>query len=85
MREKIENYKKNENLYRSTKSEMKQLIADFERERDLSRTWFHIDMDMYFAAVEIRDNPSLEGKPIAVGDNSMLSTANYIARKYGIK
>ena len=44
------------------------LLGDMERERDLTRTWFHIDMDMYYAAVEIRDNPKLAELPIAVGD-----------------
>lgn len=53
--------------------------------RDQSRLIVHIDMDMFFAAVEIRDNPSLEGKPVAVGSNSMLSTSNYLARKFGVR
>ena len=32
---------------------------------------------MFFAAVAMRDNPKLQGKPIAVGGMSMISTANY--------
>ena len=51
----------------------------------MSRTWFHIDMDMYYAAVEIRDDPTLADKPIAIGSQMMISTANYIARKYGVR
>jgi nucleotidyltransferase/DNA polymerase involved in DNA repair len=35
---------------------------------DVSRTWVHIDMDMFYAAIEIRDRPDLEDKPVAVGD-----------------
>ena len=42
-------------------------------------------MDMFFAAVEIKDNPSLKDIPIAVGNMSMISTSNYIARKYGVR
>ncbi|GLD95029.1 hypothetical protein PINS_up003654 [Pythium insidiosum] len=42
-------------------------------------------MDMFYAAVEMRDNPSLRGKPVAVGGMSMLSTTNYEARKYGVR
>ena len=61
------------------------LLGDMERERDLTRTWFHIDMDMYYAAVEIRDNPKLADLPIAVGDMQMIATSNYVARKYGIR
>jgi len=40
---------------------------------------------MFYAAVEIRENPNLANVPMAVGGNSMLSTANYIARKYGVR
>ncbi|KAL8473672.1 hypothetical protein ACS0TY_030498 [Phlomoides rotata] len=52
-------------------------IIDLESTRDLSRIWLHVDMDAFYAAVEILCNPSLEGKPMAVGGMSMISTANY--------
>ncbi len=42
-------------------------------------------MDMFFAAVEIRDRPELKDKPVAVGGIGMISTANYVARKYGVR
>ena len=45
----------------------------------------HLDMDMFFAAVEIKDNPSLANIPMAVGSMAMISTSNYIARKYGVR
>lgn len=51
------------------------------------RKIIHIDMDSYFASVEQRDDPSLRGKPCAVGglsDRSVLSTASYEARKFGV-
>ena len=56
-----------------------------ESERILSRIWIVIDMDAFFANVEERDNPSLAGKPFAVGGMGMISTASYEARKYGIR
>lgn len=41
----------------------------------------HVDMDCFFAAVEMRDFPELRGKPIAVGGRSdrrgVISTCNY--------
>ncbi len=53
------------------------------------RKIIHIDMDAFFASVEMRDNPSLRNKPIAVGGSSehrgVLCTANYEARKFGVK
>ena len=51
----------------------------------MSRTWMHIDMDMFYAAVEIRDNPKLAELPVAIGNEQMISTANYVARKYGVR
>lgn len=33
----------------------------------------------------MRDNPSLQGKPVAVGGMSMICTANYEARKFGVR
>lgn len=56
------------------------------------RIVFHIDMDAFFAACEERYNPQFRGKPIVVGADprsgkgrGVVSTANYAARKYGIK
>jgi nucleotidyltransferase/DNA polymerase involved in DNA repair len=39
----------------------------------------------FYASVEIRDNPSLKGKPVAVGGMSMISTSSYEARKMGVR
>lgn len=53
-----------------------------------SRKIIHIDMDCFYAAVEMRDNPTLKGKPVAVGGShegrGVLTTANYEARKFGL-
>ncbi len=54
----------------------------------MQRKIIHIDMDCFYAAIEIRDNPSLKNKPVAVGGSAerrgVLCTCNYIARHYGI-
>jgi DNA polymerase-4 len=47
----------------------------------------HIDMDCFYAAIEERENPSLRGKPVAVGGGSrrgVICAANYEARKFGV-
>lgn len=54
-----------------------------------TRKIIHIDMDCFYAAVEIRDNPSLADKPVAVGgsadERGVLCTCNYIARKFKVR
>jgi DNA polymerase-4 len=48
----------------------------------------HVDMDCFYAAVEMRDNPKYRNIPLAVGGSpekrGVISTCNYIARKFGI-
>lgn len=44
-----------------------------------------VDFDMFYAAVEIRDRPELKDKPVAVGGIGMISTANYVARRWGVR
>ncbi|KRZ76264.1 Coronin-like protein cor-1 [Trichinella papuae] len=64
---------------------MDKVVAMLESNRDFTHTIFHVDMDAFFAAVEMRDNRSLRNIPMAVGSNSMLSTSNYEARKFGVR
>eukprot|EP00041_Stephanoeca_diplocostata_P038618 m.1533101 g.1533101 ORF g.1533101 m.1533101 type:complete len:348 (+) comp25243_c0_seq3:2682-3725(+) len=61
------------------------LVESLEQSRNLSRCIVHVDMDMFYAAVEMRDDPSLREKPMAVGGIGMLSTSNYAARKFGVR
>ncbi|XP_076061856.1 DNA polymerase kappa-like isoform X2 [Oratosquilla oratoria] len=65
--------------------QMDELAKELKDNRDLSRTIAHVDMDMFYAAVEMRDDPSLRDKPMAVGGVGMLSTSNYAARKFGVR
>ncbi len=51
------------------------------------RIIFHIDLNAFFASCEEAVNPNLKNKPIGIGKNSdrgILTTANYVARKYGV-
>jgi DNA polymerase-4 len=53
-----------------------------------NRAIIHLDMDCFYAAIEVRDRPALRGKPVAVGGarerRGVLTTCNYEARKFGV-
>ncbi len=56
------------------------------------RTILHVDMDQFYAAVEMRDRPELRGLPLVIGADpkggrgrGVVSTASYEARKFGVR
>jgi DNA polymerase-4 len=60
-------------------------VESEKRERSI----IHLDMDCFYAAIEVRDQPSLKGKPVGVGGardrRGVLTTCNYEARKFGVR
>lgn len=79
------NILKGPKFIKETNDEIEKKIRDLEKERVLTETWIHVDMDMFYASVEIRDNPELADYPLAVGDLQMITTTNYVARRYGVR
>ncbi|MDP3208514.1 MAG: DNA polymerase IV, partial [Rhodoglobus sp.] len=54
---------------------------------DSTATVLHVDMDAFFASVELLDHPELVGKPVIVGhrsSRSIVTAATYEARKFGV-
>ena len=64
---KIEAVKSSPQLEQQLRREFETQVRDIDRQLDLSRHWVHVDLDMFFVAVEIRDNPALRDAPVAVG------------------
>jgi DNA polymerase-4 len=55
---------------------------------DATATILHVDMDAFFAAVELLDHPELRGKPAIVGHlgpRSVVTSATYEARRFGVR
>ena len=65
---------------------MKNPVVDFDSRR---RSIIHLDMDCFYAAIEVRDQPSLKGRPVGVGGardrRGVLTTCNYEAREFGVR
>ncbi len=67
----------------------KPVSADPSVIEPVQRKIIHVDMDCFFAAVEMRDFPEYRGRPLAVGGSEkqrgVISTCNYEARQFGVR
>lgn len=83
MNSQLAHYRANPDTVSLAKQQLHHRLAQLHY--DQSRCWAHFDMDMFYIACELLDKPELADQPCAVGGLSMLSTANYVARKFGIR
>lgn len=75
---------KNAEMKQQLHKEFKAKTKGIDQMLDLSKNWIHVDLDMFYVAIELRDNQHLMNKPVCVG-SSIVSTSNYVARKYGVR
>lgn len=68
------------------KSSTEHDMRDIPKERQLihKRTIVHIDVDCFYAQVEMIRNPTLRDKPLGIQQKNIVVTCNYVARKYGV-
>jgi len=88
MKERLE--EKDNSSTNDWRKEIKQSTVDpmlqkYRSQRRPISTCCVVDMDSFFISCHILDNPHLAEVPACVGGTSMISTSNYVARKYGVR
>jgi DNA polymerase IV (DinB-like DNA polymerase) len=88
----VENASSKGKTYNQAREDQQYMIVEGSSNSNASRIIMHVDFDYFFAQCEEIRNPELKSKPVVVcvfsgrtEESGVVSTANYVARKYGVK
>jgi DNA polymerase kappa len=80
-----QHWKNQPQLERAALVDTERKLDELRTHLDTTRRWIHVDLDMFYAAAELLDMPHLRHVPMCVGGLGMITTSNYIARKFGVR
>lgn len=82
--DRVDKIKEDSDLWRKLNNDVGKKIEDIRNELDCNRLWIHLEINQFCVSIETQDDSSLLGRPVAIGNQSVL-TMNEEAKKDGVE